>query len=230
MHLVSKNVIHRTRLRNNINMGFKVMRMINSKSFSALFIFAIVSPYLGFCSEPRIVRIEEDWELEVITPDPLQDSPQISTWLSPNGSLDGDYFGANLNHAQKADYQGGGFQTIAFQGTALIDERLNCKGIKLSTNGECIKWTQVMAIVNKELVFAIKNGASNSWGEFGGPDSLVRVSSSVDNLGGYSPSNSVKWSGVGFAANRVALLKLAKVRYTTNLGQVSELTVNLRVH
>lgn len=203
--------------------------MSNCKSLAIIFFLFILAPSLSCSEEPRVVRIEEDWELQVNIPDPLQYSPQISTWMSPTDSLDAEHFSANFNHAQKADYQGGGFQTIAFQGASLMDERVNRSGVKLSSNGEMIKWTQVMAIVNQELVFAIKNGTSQSWGDFGGPDSLVRISSPLNDLSGYRPKRSAEWSGVGFASNRVALLKLAKVRYFTNQRQVFESNVSLQV-
>ena len=191
-----------------------------------LFLFL---PGLAASSEPRIVRVEEDWELVVTIPEPLQYSPQISTWMSPKDSLDNENFCANFNHAQKDEYSGGGFQTCAYDGTALIGDRVNRNGVKLSGSGELLKWTQVMAIVNQELVFAIKDGTSQCWGEFGGPDSLVRIPSSLSNLNGYSPNRSVEWSGIGFGANRVFLLKLSKVRYFTDQGQVIESTVNLQI-
>ncbi len=195
---------------------------------SSTILFALF-PLIAIGDEPRILRVEEDWELVVSTPDPLQDSPQISTWMSPSDSMDNEHFGANFNHAQKNDYPGGGFQTRAFDGTAVIDARVNCIGVKLSSNNETLKWTQVMAIIDHELVFVIKDGKSQSWGDFGGQDSLVRFSSSVNDLKGYSPNKSVEWSGIGFASNRVALLKLAKVRYFTDQGQVFETSVNLSI-
>lgn len=187
--------------------------------------------FSGFASgaEPRILRVEEDWELVVATPNPLQNSPQISTWMSPGDSLEVQHFGANFNHAQKDDYLGGGFQTRAYQGASVMDDKVNCNGIKLSANGELLKWTQVMAIIKEELVFAIKDGSSQSWGDFGGRETLVRDATSVNDLNGYRPNKSAEWSGVGFASNRVALLKLAKVRYFTDQGQVIESTVNLLV-
>ncbi len=191
-------------------------------------LFALFS-HMAIGDEPRILRVEEDWELVVTTPDPLQDSPQISTWMSPSDSIDNEHFGANFNHVQKDDNPGGGFQTRAFDGTAIMDDRVNCNGIKLASNGEILKWTQVMAIIDHELVFAIKDGKSQSWGDFGGRDSLVRFSSSLSNLNGYSPNKSAEWSGVGFASNRVASLKLAKVRYFTDQGQVIEMSINLSV-
>ncbi len=184
---------------------------------------------LALSDEPRILRVEEDWELVVTTPNPLQNSPQISTWMSPGDSLDDQHFGANFNHAQKDDNLGGGFQTRAYQGLSVVDDKVNCNGVKLSGNGELLKWTQVMAIIKEELVFAIKDGSSQSWGDFGGKETLVRDESSVKDLNGYRPNKSAEWSGVGFASNRVALLKLAKVRYFTDQGQVIETTVNLVV-
>ncbi len=30
-----------------------------------------------------VLKVEEDWEMVLGEPDPLQDSPQISTWMSP---------------------------------------------------------------------------------------------------------------------------------------------------
>ncbi len=213
----------------NVHFKIEAKRMSKCTTLAVFCFLSIFIPGVAVSDEPRIVRIEEDWQVEVTTPDPLQYSPQLSTWMSPHDSLDNEHFCANFNHAQKANSPGGGFQTSAFNGTATMDETVNRSGVMLSNNGESIKWTQVMAIINDELVFAIKNGTSQSWGDFGGPDTVVRFSSSIQNLNGYRPNRSVEWSGVGFASNRVALLKLAKVRYFTDQGQVFESSVNLVV-
>lgn len=226
MHFLNaapKSDVQKRRIKIEAN---RMSKCITMAVFCFLFIFA---PGGVVGDEPRIIRVEEDWQLEVTTPDPLQYSPQFSTWMSPSDSLDDEHFCANFNHAQKSGYPGGGFQINAFQGTALMDESLHRSGVTLSSNGESVRWTQVMAIVNDELVFAIKNGTSQSWGDFGGPETLVRFSSSLNNLNRYHPSRSVEWSGVGFAANRVAFLKLAKVRLFTDQGLVLETSVNLVV-
>jgi hypothetical protein len=60
----------------------------------------VLFPCLAASDEPRIMRVEEVWELEVTTPDPLQYSPQISTWMSPHDSLENEHFCANFNHSQ----------------------------------------------------------------------------------------------------------------------------------
>lgn len=173
-----------------------------------------------------ITRVEEDWELRINTPDPLQDSPQVSTWMSPVGQLDGFHFGFDLNHAQHAGYEGGGFQTKAMRGSSLIDEHIGKAGENLRHAGEVVRWTQFIAILDSEVVFAIKNGTSSSWGNFGGPDTLVRVPQRLDNLNSYNPETSCKASGIGFASNRVASLRLVRVRLYTQQGLPQQIELN----
>lgn len=182
---------------------------------------------LSNAQDQRVVRVEEDWELVVETPDPLQDAPQVSTFMSPFDSLDELYFGVDLNHAQKANYDGGGFQTKAMNGSTLMADALSFAGDNLSQSGEVVRWTQLMAIVDQELVFAIKNGTSQSWGSFGGPETLVRQAAPLSHLNNYTPYRSAEWSGVGFASNRVASLKLTRVRYFLDDGNVTEVPVDL---
>ncbi|MEQ1824956.1 MAG: hypothetical protein ABL921_03390 [Pirellula sp.] len=174
----------------------------------------------------KIIRVEEDWELVVETPDPLQDAPQVSTWMSPRNSLTGEYFGVDLNHAQRSGYEGGGFQTKAMNGSTLVEDRLSHSGQNLTVQNETVKWTQVMAIDNQDLVFSIKNGTSTSWGSFGGTDTAIRVSSGLSNLNSYNPETSCESSGVGYASNRVASLKLAKIRFYTENGQEFVITLD----
>lgn len=169
-----------------------------------------------------IVKVEEEWALVVETPDPLQDAPQVSTWMSPSASMDGVYFGVELNHAQRPEYEGGGFQTKAMIDADQVDDRLGHQGENLAISGETVRWTQSLSISNGELFFTIKSGTSQTWGNFGGPSMLVKLSTSLTNLNDYSPTLSADSSGVGFAANRVASLKLVKVRVFTSQGGVSE--------
>lgn len=170
----------------------------------------------------EIIKVEEEWSLVVETPDPLQDAPQISTWMSPSSSMDGAYFGVELNHAERPAYRGGGFQTKAMIDSKQRDDRVDHQGEKLYVPGETIRWTQSLAISNGELIFSIKSGVSQSWGTFGGPSTEVKLATSLTNLNEYSPILSAESSGVGFAANRVASLKLVKIRVFTSRGGVNE--------
>lgn len=190
-----------------------------------LILAGIYQPIFAQENPPKIIRVEEDWELIVSTPDPNRDSPQISTWMSPSKTLEGDYFGVDINQAQRANYAGGGFQTKRMNGSQLIDDRCKNIGVKLQVEGETIKWTQLLAIIEQDVVFAVKNGTSESWGDFGGPETLIRVPFLQGNLNGYNLNLSCESSGVGYALNRVASLKLLRVRLYTS-QRVSELVLD----
>jgi hypothetical protein len=202
------------------------MRVKSKKWLLGLFLVFTMQPAIAADSELKIVRVEEDWELVVETPDPLQDAPQISTWMSPTGTLEGQYFGLDLNHAQRDGYDGGGFQTKAMNGSTVAEDRLSFIGDNLNVQGENIRWTQLIAIVDDDLVFAIKNGTSQSWGSFGGPETLLRQSSNIANLNSYTPELSLQSSGVGYASNRVASLKLLRVRLYSDQGQITEINLD----
>lgn len=203
--------------------------MFNRITGLAVCLCLVSAAGLAMGQDQRVIRIEEDWELIVETPDPLQDAPQVSTLMSPTDSLDEIHFGLDLNHAQKANYDGGGFQTKAINGSTLMADSINNSGSNLNQSGEVIRWTQLMAVFGQEIVFAVKDGTSQSWGSFGGPETLVRQPTQLTNLNGYSPYRSAEWSGVGFASNRVASLKLARVRVVFENGDVSDVPVNLVV-
>ena len=196
-------------------------QMMRAKRFKLLigfFLIGMAQPIHAQDNSPQIIRVEEDWELIVSTPDPNRDAPQISTWMSPTNSLGSDHFGVDINHAQRAGHAGGGFQTKRMSAAQLIEDRCGNIGAKLQVDGETIRWTQLLAIIEQDVVFAVKNGTSISWGNFGGPDTLIRIPISLGNLNGYDPNLSCESSGVGFALNRVASLKLLRIRLHTNRG------------
>ena len=195
-----------------------MMRANKFNLLIGLFLIGIAQSIFAQDNTPQIVRVEEDWELIVSTPDPNRDAPQISTWMSPTNSLGGDYFGVDINHAQRAGHVGGGFQTKRMNASQLIEDRCGNIGSKLQVEGETIRWTQLLAIIEQDVVFAVKNGTSTSWGDFGGPDTLIRTPISPRNLNGYDPNLSCESSGVGYALNRVASLKLLRIRLYTNQG------------
>ncbi len=201
------------------------MRGNNLNLLIGLILAGFSQPIFAQENPPRIIRVEEDWELIVSTPDPNRDSPQISTWMSPTKSLGGDYFGVDINHAQRAGYAGGGFQTKRMNSSQLIDDRCGNIGVKLQVEGETIRWTQLLAVIEQDVVFAVKNGTSGSWGDFGGPETLLRIPFLQGNLNDYDPNLTCESSGVGYALNRVASLKLLRVRLYTS-QRISEIVLN----
>jgi hypothetical protein len=171
-------------------------------------------------NEPRIVRVEEDWEVIVQSPDPLLEAPQIGTWMSPQADLKDLYFGVELNHASQSALEGGGYQTKCMRGATLLTARHNCKGQRLQVHDEKIEWTQTLHLDGNDLVFEIRNGRSSTWGNFGGDDSQVRHRTDLNRLNLYSPTLSSKQSGISYASNRVAEMRLKSIRLVDDQDNV----------
>jgi hypothetical protein len=169
-----------------------------------------------------IVQVEEEWELRVLTTDPLQDAPQVSTWMSPTSDLDSVHFGFDLNHTRHSKEVGGGFQCKAMDGESMMDEKILSSSVKLEHSEEVVRWTQVMSVHGGRLYFSLKSGSSQSFGAFGGSETRVSAASPVASLNSYSHEASQSWAGVGFASNRVAHLKLVRVRKLDGQGNVTE--------
>lgn len=179
-----------------------------------------VASNIAWGQTPTIVRVEEDWEMVVATPDMGSDSPQVTCVISPSGNVDSLYAAFELNHRSLPSYAPGGLQLQVWNGETALVAHSGPNGALLNTSGERVTWTQGMTVSGGSVVFEIRNGASSTWGTFGGWGYLQAVASAgVSNLNGYQPDVSVKNSGVGFAGNRVQSLVLKQVRYFTSDGQ-----------
>jgi len=158
------------------------------------------------------VKVEEDWELVVGQPDPGTDAPQVTCYISPNGHLSGTFAAFDVNHRSQPSFSAGGLQLQLWHGDQCVQTRTLNSSAKLSASGEVVKWTTRVSLGNGWLRFQILNGTSSTWGPFGGWTYRVSEESSATTLDNYSSDVSVAQSGVGFAGNRVATLKLLKVR------------------
>ena len=168
-----------------------------------------------------IVRVEEDWELVIATPDPESTGPQVICTTSPQSWVGGLYCALELNHQTVPDFAPGGLQFQLWNGEALlVDRRAPMQGV-LAHPGEVIRWTQTMELNDGILTVEVIDGSSTTWGSFGGQGYLkASVCTSLESLNGYRPSASVTNSGIGYAANRVQSFILKRVRVTTASGEV----------
>ena len=181
--------------------------------------------------EPKIVRVEEDWELTVGTPDAASDAPQITCLISPNGNLDSWYATFELNQQSELTFESGGLQLQIWDGEVLVADNGYPNRSALTTNGEVIRWTQSMRVHDNRLIFEVIRGASTTWGAFGGQGYLrASIPSSLDSLSGYNPAVSVANSGVSYAGNRVDSIVLRAVRYYKSTGEVVEDNTPRTVH
>jgi hypothetical protein len=174
-------------------------------------------------AEIPIVKVEEDWELRVLNPDPNVGGPQVTCAVSPTSDIRSVYAVFEVNHRSEPDFVPGGLQLQVWNGDRLLSVKNYPKSELLSCPGETVRWTQQVRLTDGSLVFEIHKGTSTTWGPFGGQGYLKAITgTSLTTLAAYHPAVSIEHSGIGFAANRVASLVLRKVRYYAADGTVYE--------
>ena len=173
---------------------------------------------------PTIVRVEEDWVLEVRVPDPDSNAPQISCVFAPTADVDFGYAEFAINHHSHPSYVPGGLQLLVWCGGEPIVVNNDPDGGVLSQPNETITWTQSLAFgEDGVLTFGVSDGDSQTWGAFGNDGRLqIRTAAQLANLNGYSADVSRANSGIGFASNRVKVLKITAVRRYASDGRVFE--------
>ena len=177
-----------------------------------------------------VVRVEEDWRVEVGSPAADTSAPQIVTVISPSSNLNGPHAVFELNHSTMPEYVPGGLQLQRWNGETVADFHAFPNSSVMSTTGEVVTYTTKMSISSGKLWFEIVDGTSTTWGSFGGQGYLkVGVDSSLTDLSGYSPATSTKFSRIGFASNRVNKLVLTEVRYYAADGTLVQTDTTDRV-
>lgn len=162
-----------------------------------------------------VTRVEEDWELVVGQPSVDDTAPQIMSFISPTQRIDAECAVLELNHSTQPDYLDGGVQFQRWFGDFERIWRAPHTTHRLAIPGERIKYTMTMRIEDGLLTFGVRNGTSQTWGNFGGTSEQWNSSvvSQYANLDAYRPAVSTKYSRVGYAANRVRRYSLKEVRY-----------------
>ena len=182
-------------------------------------------------SNSPVVRVEEDWELVVATPDVNSVGPQVACAISPFGHVDSLYVTFELNHRSAPDSGGGGLHLQVWKGDYRVATRDFPDADAMETEGEVVRWTQTMSIQSGQVVFEVVNGHSVTWGNFGGEGNLkATVDSLLSNLNYYSPSVSTSNSGVTFASHCVHSLVLKTVRVYREDGTIATVSLNHAVY
>ncbi len=178
-----------------------------------------------------IVRIEENWELDITTPDINSNGPQIVTAIAPLGNLDSLYVTFEVNHGTAPASAAGGLHLQVWRGEEHLTTKSFPESDALATTGEVIRWTQAMELQNGQIIFEIVNGQSATWGQFGNQGNLkASVASSLTSLANYTPVVSLTSSGVTYATHCVSCLKLCSVRAVRADGTVISVVLNRTVY
>lgn len=163
--------------------------------------------------ENDIWKVEEDWELRTYQPDPSIYSPQVTFFVTPDSTKSDTYFQLQMNYAADDVFSAGGFHVAAVNNEIMVDEERSDQQITLSLPSDTLTWTNVMAVVDGKLMFAVKDGLCQEWGQFGGPEYLVQIEgSATNNLDQYNYEDSTGNVDIGFGKNRVQMAKLKCVR------------------
>jgi hypothetical protein len=182
----------------------------------------VLLSWTAVASAQTIVRVEEDWELVVGTPDPDTDAPQVTCAISPLGHVAWWHAALELNSQSLPLFTPGGLQLQLWQGDTAWSDRRFPNDAVLAEVGETIRWTQSMQLNGGYLTFEVIDGTSTTWGSFGGQGYLkATVATGLASLNAYNPAVSVANSGVAYAGNRVVWLALKRVRYYTSAGEQS---------
>jgi hypothetical protein len=203
------------------------LRLPNSIAVTLLAYLAVIFWSTALFAQggvPTIVRVEEDWTLNVSAPEQGIVAPQLATAISPYADTNSIYAIFAINHRPLPDFSGGGMQLEIWNGETAekYTSYTNDAMLNYMEEYETVTWTQVMTVENGNLTFEILNGNSKTWGQFGGSSLKMEVQSNLTDLNRYSPLVSVKNSGISYAANRVRSLTLDKVRWITSTGQTYE--------
>lgn len=182
---------------------------------AVLGVLCLVGPVSAAVNSSDISRIEEDWEIQLDTPNPDETAPQISVVTTPYADLAGPYTVFEINNFTLPEFSGGGLQLQSWFGENNVGLTQHWVTNTLSTPNEKISYTMTMSLDNGTLQFQVINGVSQTWGNFGGNGSLtlLELDSELLNLNAYSPDCSIKFSRSGFAGQLVKSLKLKSVRY-----------------
>jgi len=158
-------------------------------------------------------RIEEDWVVTIATPAPGVTCPQISTSIKADPSDSSRFAMFTLNYRDSPTFLAGGMQ-LKFQNGEQTLKSVSRGTAELQTAQESITWTQRLRLSEGNLQFKIMAASSTTWGSIASSDDFaVSIASSLSSLAGYSPATSVLDSGASFGSNRVASMKLLRIRY-----------------
>lgn len=190
----------------------------------------LLLPHTSQGDDP-IVRIEEDWDLQVKDPEPDVTAPQIITAFATGGDIAGIHATFEINHISSVDFAPGGLHLSTWNGDTHLAVIHSGDYVAMSTNNENVTWTQAIEIKDGRLYFEIISGASSTWGDFGAVGSLrLSLDTSLTDLSAYDPAISAAESEVSYAGNRVQSLTITKVRYIHASGAVTTENVTRSVH
>ncbi len=168
-----------------------------------------------------VVRVEEEWEVQIASPDALLDLPQIVTVFGPDDPETGVHAVFELNHGTLPSFGEGGMQLQYWDGDALRGYKRQKAPHRIrdgGRNGQIHHRHRNRPRGSRTLRDA---GTSQTFGTFGDEYSLrIRVNSALTNLNGMDLESSIRHSRVTYGANHVSRFRRNRVRMFDAEGDV----------
>lgn len=168
---------------------------------------------------PQIIRVEEDWVLDVAAPQPEANVPQVMCVFGPEDPNNSTHAVFEINHGTAPSFQSGGMQLQCWWQDYLLGFGNHPNNREFDAAVDTITFTTLTELKNNRLYLEIINGHSVNWGSFGG-EGYLRQSLETwrHNLNSYNPNQSIKHSRITYGKHRVNRYARTEVRYYTADG------------
>ena len=181
-------------------------------------------PAVSLAVATDIIRIEEDWEIQVAAPWPDRNTPELVASMGPVADESESVVSLLINHATYPEYRAGGVQLQVWKNEQLMGRSTFAHNRQLATANEIIRFTLVMAMGSGKLKFQVTSGTSSTFGEFGGGN-WIEAPTSLTSLASYSPAASIYRSALSVGRNRLSKYQINQVRVSTESGETIDKTV-----
>ncbi len=200
----------------------------------------------GFSVNASTVYMEEEWQLSIPDPDPVNDGPQVKTYMSLVQDTSESYLWFMLNlRDEPGPFSPGGMQIQRWNYSETLLDSAMYADEEITRDNEVVTWRQRMTRPDKAgnvCTFEICNGTSATWGKFGntysgtsvtanpGPSKIRFTPNACMDFSQYNPLISVQMSRVSWEPNRVGYLRLLNVRqYDSSGALLNQWAANLDV-
>ena len=165
--------------------------------------------------QPAVTRVEEDWQLDIDTPNSVRSSPQLNCLTSTGADAQLLYALVLVNQSGSV---GGNLTLQLWDGSRLLTSTdIPNTSATLDTVGERFNWTTRLSISHGVLTAEVFNFSSSRRANSSGKATIASISAptKLNDLSNYDPNVTCARSGVEFGSMRVQKLMLRKTRVYT---------------
>lgn len=166
-----------------------------------------------------VIKVEEDWELDVAAPDPEANVPQIVCVFGPEDPNTGRHAVFEINHSTAPSFSAGGMQLQAWNGETRLWYRNHPNEREFDAAVDQVRFTAVTELIGDRLYLDIDYGFSANWGHFGYHGYLRGyLPTNRNHLNDYNADHSIAHSRIAYGKHRVNRFVRTEVRYYTAAG------------